>query len=396
MLKWLMLAVYLLLTADVLLHMVWSFDILWGKRRGRDAAVCAFLVLCASSVIVGKYLPRSAVQRWMVIGSNYWLGFFIYVVTLLVVLDLIWLLVKVLRRKKPRFTRARKQKIAAGAFAGIFLISLAAVVYGGIHERNIKTAEYEIAIDKDGGNREHLRAVLISDLHLGYSIGSRDMEQMVEKINAQHPDIVFLAGDIYDNDYDAIDDPDHVAEIFAGIESELGVYAIYGNHDVTETLVGGFPVGSSKNALRDARIEEMMKKAGITMLEDEALLIDDSFYLVGRLDGEKNGFGSKDRALLEELLKPLDKNRPILVMNHEPDELSDYAEAGVDLLLSGHTHAGQFFPLTVVQPFAWENYWGLKKIGSMYSVVTSGTGVYGPPIRVLTDSEIVVLDITFQ
>ena len=396
MLKWLMLAVYLLLTADVLLHMVWSFDILWGKHRGRDAGVCVLFTLCASTVIVGKYLPRSAVQRWMVIGSNYWLGFFIYVVTLLVVLDLIWLLVKVIRRKKPRFTKARKQKITAGAFAGIFLVSVVAVVYGGIHERDIKTAKYEIEIGKDGGDRDGLRAVLISDLHLGYSIGSRDMERVVEKINVQHPDIVFLAGDIYDNDYDAIDDPNHVAEILGRIESELGVYAIYGNHDVTETLVGGFPVGSSKNALRDARIEEMMKKAGITMLEDEALLVDNSFYLVGRLDGEKNGFGSKDRALLEELLAPLSQSRPILVMNHEPDELSDYADAGVDLLLSGHTHAGQFFPLTVVQPFAWENYWGLKKIGKMYSMVTSGTGVYGPPIRLLTDSEIVVLDITFQ
>ena len=139
-----------------------------------------------------------------------------------------------------------------------------------------------------------------------------------------------------------------------------------------------------------------MEKAGITVLEDESELIDQKFYLVGRLDGEKNGRGTSKRKSIEELTADLDQTKPLFVMNHELDELKEYDKAGVDVLFSGHTHAGQFFPLTIVQPFAWKNYWGVKKIGDMYSIVTSGVGVYGPNIRVGTDSEIMVVTVHFE
>lgn len=89
-------------------------------------------------------------------------------------------------------------------------------------------------------------------------------------------------------------------------------------------------------------------------------------------------------------------SKPVIVINHEPDKLHEAADMGVDVMLSGHTHAGQFFPLTIVQPFAWENYWGIKKIDNMYSVVTSGVGLYGPAMRVGTDSEVMSVEINFR
>jgi len=104
----------------------------------------------------------------------------------------------------------------------------------------------------------------------------------------------------------------------------------------------------------------------------------------------------KKRASLDELTKNLDPSMPLFVISHEPDHLSDYNAHGVDIVLSGHTHAGQFFPLTIVQPFVWENYWGMKMIDSMYSFVTSGIGVYGPDIRVGTNSEVMVIDVHFE
>ena len=139
-----------------------------------------------------------------------------------------------------------------------------------------------------------------------------------------------------------------------------------------------------------------MEEAGITVLEDESELIDQKFYLVGRLDGEKNGRGTSKRKSIEELTADLDQTKPLFVMNHEPVELKEYDIAGVDVLFSGHTHAGQFFPLTIAQPFAWKNYWGVKQIGDMYSIVTSGVGVYGPNIRVGTDSEVMVVTVHFE
>ena len=222
------------------------------------------------------------------------------------------------------------------------------------------------------------------------------MQKMVDRINKQHPDLVVLAGDIFDNEYEALDDPKHLSETLHQIQSKYGTYAVYGNHDVKETLVAGFSIGASKKALRDPRMDEFMEEAGITVLEDESELIDQKFYLVGRLDGEKNGRGTSKRKSIEELTADLDQTKPLFVMNHEPDELKEYDKAGVDVLFSGHTHAGQFFPLTIVQLFAWKNYWGVKQIGDMYSIVTSGVGVYGPNIRVGTDSEVMVVTVHFE
>ena len=117
---------------------------------------------------------------------------------------------------------------------------------------------------------------------------------------------------------------------------------MYGNHDVKETLVAGFSIGASKKALRDPRMDEFMEKAGITVLEDESELIDQKFYLVGRLDGEKNGRGTSKRKSIEELTADLDQTKPLFVMNHEPDELREYDKASVDVLFSGHMQDNSF------------------------------------------------------
>ena len=237
--------------------------------------------------------------------------------------------------------------------------------------------------------------VLAADLHLGYNIGCKQMEQMTEKINEQKPDLVVMAGDIFDNNFDALDNPERLEMLLSQINSTYGTYAVFGNHDVTETLIAGFPI-SSRNAPRDPRMYEFLEKSNINVLEDETAIIDNSFYLTGRLDEKRTGNGTKKRASLDELTKNLDPSMPLFMISHEPDHLSDYNAHGVDIVLSGHTHAGQFFPLTIVQPFVWENYWGMKMIDSMYSFVTSGIGVYGPDMRVGTNSEVMVIDVHFE
>ena len=218
---------------------------------------------------------------------------------------------------------------------------------------------------------------------------------MVNTINSENADIVVIAGDIFDNNFDALDNPERLEMLLSQINSTYGTYAVFGNHDVTETLIAGFPI-SSKNAPRDPRMYEFLEKSNISVLEDETAIIDNSFYLTGRLDEKRTGNGTKKRASLDELTKNLDPSMPLFVISHEPDHLSDYNAHSVDIVLSGHTHAGQFFPLTIVQPFVWENYWGMKMIDSMYSFVTSGIGVYGPDMRVGTNSEVMVIDVHFE
>lgn len=428
MLKWCMLAVYLILCSYVLWRFFcWTTGMRFVRKFWIRGIGVTLFCAAASTIFLGKFLPESGGQRLILQAGNYWLAFLIYLIFFLVLLDLVFLgrrLVRKLRRRaqnggiEPMETvdvadgegegsqespnrmkrEAMRQRMKYLVCAGLVVVlSVGFTVYGAIHARQIKTAQYSLTIDKDGGKLDGLNLILIADLHLGYSIGSHDMEKMVDQINALNPDLIVLAGDIFDNDYDALDDPDHLEEVLRGLKSTYGVYAVFGNHDVKETLVAGFSISAAKNAYRDERMETFLEKSGIVLLEDRTELIADSFYLSGRLDGEKTGYGgNSERLPLEELTAGLDRTKPLLMISHEPDHLASYDENGVDLLLSGHTHAGQFFPLTIVQPFAWENYWGVCKVGSMYSVVTSGIGVYGPAIRVGTDSEILNVKLTFS
>lgn len=98
----------------------------------------------------------------------------------------------------------------------------------------------------------------------------------------------------------------------------------------------------------------------------------------------------------EEILDGLDKTKPILVMEHQPKQLQELADAGADMQLSGHTHDGQIFPGNLLIDLFWENASGYLQKDQLHSVVTSGVGVWGPAMRVGTDSEICPITIHFQ
>ena len=108
------------------------------------------------------------------------------------------------------------------------------------------------------------------------------------------------------------------------------------------------------------------------------------------------GRGIQKRMTPQQLTEGLDQTKPILVLDHEPDELSELAAAGADLDLSGHTHDGQLFPANLIVSMVWENSCGYLEKDGMHSIVTSGVGVFGPNMRVGTKSEICVIDCHFQ
>ena len=142
-------------------------------------------------------------------------------------------------------------------------------------------------------------------------------------------------------------------------------------------------------------MEQFVRESGMTMLADEVRLIDDSFYVIGRKDYENAGDGTARRKSLGELMAGIDTDKLVISLEHEPRFLRQNADAGVDVMLCGHTHDGQFFPLNVAIRTAWENTAGLKTVGRMTSVVTSGVGVYGPDMRIGTDADISVVDVPF-
>lgn len=356
--------------------------------------ICVIYGFIAMSLLTAFLIPPSELQRLIKRISNYWMGTVLYILLTIAIVDAFRIILKKINFPGKEVLFSRRGFVVMGT---ICILSVAAVSAAGIYgARNIQTTTYNVKVEKKAGNLKSLRVVLIADLHLGYSIGTWHMEQMAEKVNALNPDLIVIAGDIFDNEYEALDNPEKLIEILAGLKSRYGVYACYGNHDIEEKILAGFTFSSKKKKMSDPRMDEFLEKAGIRLLRDEEVLIDDSFYLYGRPDYERPGRGITKRKSPEEITAGMDKNLPILVIDHEPRELQELADAGVDVDLCGHTHDGQMFPGNFTIHFFWENPCGYLKKGNMHNIVTSGVGVFGPYMRVGTKSEICDISVEFD
>lgn len=361
----------------------------WLRFKVPFAVVYLFMAL---SPVIAFLLPKSAVAIIIRRISTYWIGIMLYSLLYVVLFDLLRLIAKHTKLKNTLLF-SRGSVISIGSV--IVACAVATCLYGIFNARNIKVNEYSVTVNKSCGSDKHLKAVLVADLHMGYAIGVDHITNMVEKINQQDADIVIIAGDIFDNSYDGMDDPEGIKAQLKSIKSKYGVYAVYGNHDIDEKILMGFTFDWGGKQLHNEKMTNFMKECNIKLINDESVLINDEFYLVGRRDTDKPGTEDGTRAEISELTKDLDKTKPIFVLSHEPDELQKTADAGADIDFSGHTHDGQLFPGNLTIGLFWENPCGMIKKDNMYSIVTSGVGVYGTFMRVGTDAEICSVDIDF-
>lgn len=361
----------------------------WLRFKVPFAVVYLFMAL---SPVIAFLLPKSAVAIVIRRISTYWIGIMLYSLLYVVLFDLLRLIAKHTKLKNTLLF-SRGSVISIGSV--VVACAVATCLYGIFNARNIKVNEYSVTVNKSCGSDKHLKAVLVADLHMGYAIGVDHITNMVEKINQQDADIVIIAGDIFDNSYDGMDDPEGIKAQLKSIKSKYGVYAVYGNHDIDEKILMGFTFDWGGKQLHNEKMTNFIKECDIKLINDESVLINDEFYLVGRRDTDKPGTEDGTRAEISELTKDLDKAKPIFVLSHEPDELQKTADAGADIDFSGHTHDGQLFPGNLTIGLFWENPCGMIKKDNMYSIVTSGVGVYGTFMRVGTDAEICSVDIDF-
>ena len=337
--------------------------------------------------IAGAFLPNSPVKFALQAAGNVWLGFYLYFGFLLLVL---------LGLMLP-FRRLSGRRSGKHWYGGVLCLSLAVALaitgYGLVHAQETVVYRYDVEVDKPG---EDMKLVLIGDLHLSVNSQLATTRRMVELINAQEPDAVVIAGDIFTSSYAGLSHPERYAGTLRRMKAKYGVYAVYGNHDVEETLFGGFPISPISQAFRSEQMERFFDDCGFITLADDVTTLGDTVQLAGRIDGEKAGDGTTNRMAPSELLAKADTARPILVLQHEPKQFEALKAAGADVALCGHTHAGQIFPGNLIVPFFNENAWGYKKVHELDTFVTAGVGFYGPPLRIGTDSEITVINLTFQ
>lgn len=386
--------VYILINLYVLrwmFHWMGSCHYLFQTLAFRIIYAGVYTVL-ASALLTGfltKRLPF--LHRILKVISNYFLGTFEYIVLMIATFDLGRLFLKYVLHIS--WTSSTTAFAVTGGICTVLIISLS--IYGIFHAGNIKTTSYQVSIDKQVPEIESLKIILMADVHLGYSVGEKQAENIVKKINSENPDFVCIAGDIFDNEFDSIQYPEKIKKRLKSIHTKYGVYACWGNHDLDEPILAGFTFKGGKQAKNDPHMEEFLKDCSIHLLKDEAILIDNKFYIVGRNDEERSEKLGITRKTPAELTKSLDKTKPIIFMDHQPKELQETADAGADLDLCGHTHNGQMFPGNLLIHLLWENPCGYLKKGSMHNIVTSGAGIWGPGMRVGTDSEICSITVNF-
>jgi len=134
----------------------------------------------------------------------------------------------------------------------------------------------------------------------------------------------------------------------------------------------------------------------IKVLRDEYILIDSSFYVIGREDVVMKQFTGKDRKSLEQIINSINSNFPKILLDHTPIKLEQAEKNGIDLQLSGHTHHGQIWPANIITNMIYEVSWGYLKKGKTNYYVTSGAGTWGPPVRTGSKSEIVHIKLKFE
>jgi len=322
--------------------------------------------------MLGRNFFPLIIQKFLYSSGTVWLGIMLYLSAFFFITDIIYFLNRFLNYLPPA-TKKNYRKIQV--FSGYILV-LCLSIYGNYHFMNPQVVEQKISIAKKVGDYKHLKIVGISDLHLGVANDNKRLEKYVRLINDQHPDLIMIAGDLIDNNVLPLE-KERMWETLNELQAPLGTYFCMGNH---EYMVG---IRAGMNFLR---------KTNMHLLIDNSVLINESIQIVGRDDLQRR----PNRKSLKELVKDMDTNLPIFLIDHEPYHLNEAEENGIDLQFSGHTHQGQIFPVNLIVNKMYEISYGYERRGDTHYYITSGLGLWGPPFRIGTKSEIVVLNIEFH
>lgn len=352
-------------------------------------AFIAVYVFAALSPLTSFLIKEPAwLHRLLMRVYGHWFGWLLYLILAVLVVELARGIIRRVRGKD--FAEMERARRVQGAVA----LALVCVIgfHGIAHAERLYVTEYTVQVDKAGAD---MTVALLADLHLGYSTDPAYIERIADAVRGMQPDLVVLAGDIFDNEFEAVPEPARITAALASMNSTFGTYACWGNHDLREPILAGFTWNSGGADKHDARMEALLAEAGVTLLDDQTLTLPNGVQLAGRRDPSRDKKLGETRKPPAELLYALDSQKPIFVIDHQPKELEQLAAAGADLDLSGHTHDGQMFPGNLTIRLLWDNACGYLQVGEMHSVVTSGAGVWGPAMRVGTKSEVVKINVVF-
>lgn len=258
-------------------------------------------------------------------------------------------------------------------------LTLLISVYGYWNGANIRITNLTVPI---AGLTKQVKAIHLTDVHIGHFRTNGFLQEIVDKTNAQNPDVVFLTGDYLDSEYAL------KRKYFEPLKQiNAPIYFVDGNHD---------------HATNVDSIMTMMKKVGVNVLDNEKAMFGE-LQIVGltHMLADKNSFdmhASENNPTIDETLPKIDidKQKPTVLLHHAPNGVTYANDHGVDLYLAGHTHAGQIFPFNFIANWIFDYNSGLHTYENTKMFVSEGIGTFGPPFRIGTKSEIVTLDLMPQ
>jgi len=341
--------------------------------------IIAFIAVTLS-YIVARFLLGYGNYSWfsyffLTVGS-FWMAALVYFFLISLSADLIRLINHFIPFYPP-FITEHYGKFKFFTFI-ISIIGVSSLLgYGYFNAQKPVVNEIELRFEKQIPGSEEINMVMLSDIHLGPLSCGKWFDSIVAKVNSLEPDIIILAGDVIDEDLAPVISM-NLGDHLLNLKCKYGVYAITGNHEY---------IGGAERAVK------YLSEHNITVLRDTSVFVDNKFYLIGREDRDKKRFTGTDRKQLDELMKDVKTEFPVIVLNHQPFNLEELEGKNIDLSLSGHTHHGQFFPVNLVTNLIYEVSRGyLNKYGT-HIYVSQGVGTWGPPVRIGNKPEIVYLRI---
>ncbi|WP_454955337.1 metallophosphoesterase [Gemella morbillorum] len=314
-----------------------------------------FFIFANFSIIA--YMLRLGAP-WVNYG-NTWFFYFLNGVVIAIILLVAKLVLKL-------FNFNLSQGISLG-ITGIFLVGMSALGLYWAYSPIVKSET--IKVDKK--IEKPIKIAMVSDLHLGTFFGNDQLEKLNKIIEEEKPDAIVIAGDIMDDDM-VMYKKRNMGETLSKLSAPLGVYATMGNHD------------------RDAQeIVDEVKKAGIIPLFDESVELNKDVTLVGRKDRSV----SRDRLDTADLLKSVNLNKTIVLVDHQPDAIDYHSTLPINVQLSGHTHHGQMWPINYITERIYTLDYGYKEINGRHFFTSAGYGFWGPPFKTTARSEVWMISI---
>jgi len=307
---------------------------------------------------------------------------FVNAVVCVIYVAMIWAVSDFAFWAAAKFAHVTFEHYYAGWMA--LLITVTALTFGWYLDHHVWQTDYELTTNKKVSD---LKVAMFADSHIGTTFKADGFARHLETIQNQNPDIVVVVGD-YVDDGTTREDMINASKALGRMKTKYGVYFVFGNHDK------GYYGAARRGFSADELIAELTKN-GVKVLRDESVLLNDAFYVIGRRDFSEVKERGGNRQSIKELVKNLDKSKYMIVLDHQPVEFDLDADAGVDLVLCGHTHGGQLFPFNQVGKWIKANdlVYGHEKRQNTDFIVTSGISDWAIKFKTGTKSEFVMIDI---